>query len=230
MPGRYRQAHNQNRSRFYVLLSIIFVVVMYKWGIPLFMNIVAGGGAERAIINQQDIIPPQTPIISALVDATNSARITIEGYTEAGANVELLLNDKTDKLGTADTTGYFSFDSLLISGQNRVQVRAKDSSGNESMSSLSLVILDTKPVEITIASPRDGSEYAGRNNQVVDIKGSVDKPEAQVLINNSFVSVDAQGNFSHRFMLASGENNLTITATDKAGNKDEKTIKLVFTP
>lgn len=227
MPGRYRQTHNSNKSRFYILLSVIFVVVMYKWGILLFMNIIAGSGAER-VSTGQDIIPPQTPIISALDEATNSARIKVDGYTEAGANVELILNDKTDKLGTADTNGYFSFDSLLISGQNRIQVRAKDVAGNESMSELSLVTLDTKPVELTVASPKDGSEFAGRNNQVVDIKGSVNKTEAQVLINNSFVSLDADGNFSHRFMLANGENTLTITATDVAGNKAEKTIKLFF--
>ena len=191
------------------------------------MNIIAGDGAER-VSTGQDIIPPQTPIISALAEATNSARITVDGYTEAGANVELVLNDKTDKLGTADSNGYFSFDSLLISGQNRIQVRAKDTASNESMSELILVTLDTKPIELTVASPKDGSEFAGRNNQVVDIKGSVNKTDAQVLINNSFVSLDADGNFSHRFMLANGENTLTITATDVAGNKAEKTIKLFF--
>ncbi len=193
------------------------------------MNIVAGTGAQR-ISTGDDIIPPQTPVFSALSDATNSARIFVEGYTEANASVELMLNDKTDKIEKADEGGYFSFDSLLVSGENRVQVRAKDEAGNESLSELSLVTLDVKPIELTIASPKDGTEYIGRVNQVIDIKGSVDKPNSQVLINNSFVSLDSEGNFSHRMMLSAGENIITINVTDKAGNSTSKSLRLIFTP
>jgi bacillopeptidase F len=229
MPGRYRQTHNNKRSRFYILLSIVFVVVMAKWGIPLFVNLVAGTGAQR-ISTGKDIIPPQTPIISALPDATNSAGIIIEGYTEVGATVDLLLNDVLNKQIKADANGYFSFSTLLASGQNRIQVKAQDEAGNESSSEVSLITLDTKPVDLVIASPKDGTEYIGSINQVVDITGSVSKPESQVLINNSFTIVDKDGNFDHRFMLSNGDNNITISATDNAGNTSAKTIKLTYTP
>ena len=229
MPGRYRQSHTNSRSRFYIFLSIVFVVVMYKWGLPLFMNVVAGNGAQR-VSTGGDIIPPQTPILSALPDATNSARIVVDGYTEAGASVELLLNDKSDKLGKADTNGYFTFDSILASGSNRVQVRAKDDANNESMSEVSMVILDTKLIDLVISSPKDGTEYIGSTNQVVDITGSVSKPESQVLVNNSFTTVDKDGNFDNRFMLSGGDNTITVIATDNAGNTSTKSIKLTYTP
>lgn len=229
MSGRYKQSQNKSRSRFYIFLSVVFVIVMIKWGIPLFMNMVAGNGAQRVNIDN-DIIPPQAPIISALPDATNSARIVIEGYTEAAASVELLLNDQVDKINVADQTGSFVFETSLISGQNRVQIRAKDSKGNESMSQVTLVSYDNKPIELTVSTPKDGSEYFGKINQVIDIKGEVDKAGSQVLINNSFVQVDRSGAFIHRFMLSGGENMIKIVASDKAGNTAEKTLRLIYTP
>lgn len=228
MPGRYKQSQNKHRSRFYILLSVIFVVVMFKWGIPLFMSLIAGNGAQRAVTGK-DIIPPQTPVISALPEATNSARIVVEGYTEAGASVDLLLNDQVDKVMTADQTGMFSFQTVLISGQNRIQLRAKDEAGNESMSEVSLITYDNKPINLTITSPKDGSEYFGKTNQVIDINGSVDKANSQVTINNSFVQVNSDGTFVHRFMLSGGENTLTIVATDKAGNTAQETLTLSYT-
>lgn len=229
MSGRYKQSKNRNRSRFYLLLSVVFVVVMFKWGIPLFMNLVAGNGAQR-INEAKDIIPPQSPIISALPEATNSARIVIEGYSEKGAQIELLVNDLVEKISAADETGTFVFESNLISGQNRIQLRAKDEAGNESMSEVSLVTFDSKPIELIVQSPKDGSEYFGKSNQVIDIKGEIDKPSGQVTINNSFVQVDKNGAFVHRFMLSDGENTIKVVASDNAGNSTEKTIKLNYTP
>lgn len=229
MAGRYKQSQNKHRSRFYILLSVIFVIAMFKWGLPLFMNLVAGGGATR-LDPSKDIIPPQSPIISALPDATNSARIVVEGFTEPDANVELLLNDQVEKILKADMSGSFLFETLLKSGQNRVQLRAKDEANNESLSEVYLVTMDSKPIELIVSTPKDGSEYFGRTNQVIDIKGEVDKSGSQVTVNNSFVMVDKDGAFLHRFMLSGGENIINIVATDKAGNTTEKSMRLIFTP
>lgn len=212
-----------------MLLSVVFVIVMFKWGIPLFMNLVAGGGGQR-VNTDVDIIPPQSPVISALPYATNSAHIFIEGYTEAGANVELILNDQTNKINKADETGVFTFDTTLVFGQNKIQLKAKDEKGNESVSVVTMVDYDNKPVLLTITSPKDGSEYFGKTNQVIDIKGEVDKDNCQVLINSSFVQVDRDGAFLHRFMLSGGENIINVVASDKAGNTAEKSFRLIYTP
>lgn len=229
MSGRYKQSQNKSRSRFYILLSVVFVVVMFKWGIPLFVNLVAGSGAQR-VDTTKDIIPPQSPIISALPEATNSARLYIEGFTEAEANVELILNDQTDKMVKASGTGEFVFDSVLIAGQNKIQLRAKDEAGNESMSEVTMIEYDNKPIELTIASPSDGSEYFGKTSQVIDIKGNVSKANSQVTINNSFVQVDRSGAFLHRFMLSGGENIIKVVVADKAGNSAEKSFRIIYTP
>ena len=193
------------------------------------MDFVAGNGAVR-VNTSKDIIPPQSPIISALPEATNSARVAVEGFTEKGTQVQILVNDIVDKVDIADDSGLFSFETNLIPGLNRIQLRAKDAANNESMSEVTLITFDNKPIELIVVSPKDGSEYFGKINQIIDIKGEINKTDGQVLINNSFVQVDKTGQFVHRFMLSGGENTIKVVASDKAGNTAEKTLKLVYTP
>ncbi len=229
MAGRYRTSNENNRSRFYILLSVIFVIVMFKWGIPFFVNIIAGKGAVRQ--NEvKDVIPPQAPVISALPDATNSSSLLVEGFTEADASLELLVNDAISKTDKAGADGAFSILTRIIVGSNRVYLRATDSAGNSSTSEVEIVVFDDKQIELSLTSPKDGSEFFGKGNQVIDIAGVVNKTDSQVIINNSFVVVDKEGKFNHRYQLADGSNDIKIIASDKAGNTAERTIKVLYTP
>ena len=168
MAGRYRTSREKNRSRFYIFLSIIFVLVMFKWGIPFFVNIIAGKGEVKQ--NQdKDVIPPQSPVLSALPEATNSSSLLVEGYTEAGASLDLLKNDSVSTASEAGGDGSFSMVGTLASGSNRVYLRATDKSGNTSTSEVKMVTLDNKEIGLSIVSPRDGSEFFGKNNRVIDI-------------------------------------------------------------
>lgn len=212
-----------------MLLSVIFIVVMYKWGIPFFVEVIAGKGS--VLINQeQDVIPPQSPVLSALPEATGSASILVEGYTEAGAALDLMVNDAISQTSKAEADGSFAIYGILSIGSNRVYVRAADEAGNVSSSEVKLVSFDNKPVVLTVLSPKDGSEFFGKNNQVIDITGEVNKAYSQVIINNSFVVLDKEGKFSHRFQLADGNNEIKIVASDRAGNTDETMIKILYTP
>lgn len=229
MAGRYRASKEKNRSRYYILLSIVFVIVLVKWGIPFFIGVVAGDGAPRQNLDK-DIIPPQAPTLSALPEATNSASLLVEGYTEAGASLDILINDQISLTDKAKGDGSFSSVATLDSESNRVQVRATDESGNFSMSEVEIVGLDRKPIEITVSSPKDGTEFFGKNNQVIDINGETNKTDSQVIINSSFVVVDKNGAFVHRIQLQSGNNEIRVVASDKAGNSSESVFTLVYTP
>jgi len=77
---------------------------------------------------------------------------------------------------------------------------------------------------------KDGTEYIGKNSQTVEINGKVNKPNTQVLANNSFVDVGRDGTFSHKMQLSAGDNTIKIVASDKAGNKDEVELKLIYSP
>jgi hypothetical protein len=229
MAGSYRQKQENNRSRFYILLSIVFIVVMFKWGIPAIMNVIAGPGGVK-VSTDKDIIPPQAPDLSALPEATNSGSVSVEGYTEKGAALSLLVNDLMTANQIASDDGSFKFSATLVPGTNRIQVKAADSAGNESQSEIKLVTYDNKPLEMTVSSPKDGSQYMGKNNQTVDIQGSVNKSDSQVLINNSFVMLGKDGTFVYRIQLNAGDNPIKIIASDQSGNTLEKDLKLVYTP
>lgn len=227
--GRYRKSQEGGKSRFYLLLSVVFIFVMVKWGFPLFIKIIAGKGVQ--VSNKtEDIIPPQPPIISALPEATNSAEIAVEGFTEQDAQIELMVNDTLNKTDKAKPDGSFSFLGGLSTGSNRLQIRAVDAAGNASLSEVKIVIFDKEPISLSITSPKDGSEFIGKNSQSIEIVGKTNKQNAQVIANNSFVDVNRDGTFVHRLLLANGDNTIKIVASDKAGNVAEETIKVVFTP
>ncbi len=229
MSGRYRRAQEGNRSRFYFLLSAIFIFVIIKWGFPLFLKIIAGNAIDKTQ-QEVDIIPPQTPLLSALPEATNEAEIMVEGYTEASAKLELTVNDVLTKTDTAKEDGSFLLSATIQTGNNRIQVRAVDTANNASLSEVKIVTLDKEPVTLTISSPKDGTEYIGKNSQSVEITGKVSKANVEVIANNSFVSVNRDGTFVHKLLLSQGENNIEIIASDKAGNTDKQTLKLTYSP
>jgi bacillopeptidase F len=229
MAGRYRTSRERNKSRYYILLSVIFVIVLMKWGIPFFIDVVAGKGATRQTVDK-DVIPPQAPTLSALPDATNSAFLLVEGYTEPLAALDILINDKISVTDKAKEDGSFSSIATLDADSNRVQVRATDEAGNFSVSEVDIVSLDRKPIEITISSPKDGSEFFGKNSQIVDIKGETNKPDSQVIINSSFVVLDKDGGFVHRIQLQNGNNEIKVIASDSAGNSAEMIFTLLYTP
>jgi hypothetical protein len=92
------------------------------------------------------------------------------------------------------------------------------------MSEIKLVNLDKEKLELTIASPKDGMEFFGKNSQVIEIVGKINKQGSQVVANNSFVNVNRDGTFVHKLQLVPGENKIQFLAQDKAGNKIEQNI------
>ena len=230
MTGNYRSSNTKNKSRFYLLLSVIFVFVMFKWGLPFFINIISGPEKIAEEAAYDDGLPPQVPALSALPEATNSGQLKVEGYTEAEATVELYLNDVLSETKTVDTDGYFIFNPKLTEETTRIYVKARDKKNLMSQSPVSVVILDKKPVKLTLLTPKDGNEYFGSNSQTIDVSGNVSKFEATVLVNDSYAMVDKTGNFTQRIMLGNGENKIRIKAVDKAGNVSELSLTVNFVP
>lgn len=230
MTGSYRANSQKNNSRFYLLLSVIFIFVVFKWGLPLFINIISGPEKTGQESTYNDDLPPQVPVLSALPEATNSGKIKVEGYTEPEATAELYLNDVLVETQKVDTNGYFSFEAQLVEETSRIYIKAKDANNLFSQSPVTIVTLDKKPVKLTVTNPKDGNEYYGGNNQTVDVTGTVSKIEATVLVNDSYAMVDKAGNFTQRIMLVNGENKLVIKAIDKAGNGSEQVVTVNFIP
>ncbi|MBI3282902.1 hypothetical protein HYZ70_02390, partial [Candidatus Curtissbacteria bacterium] len=130
----YRVAKKKSRSLAYLVLAVILAFAMFKWGLPFFIDILAGPGKDIKTTQNDDKLPPQTPILSALPEATNSASLAVEGFTEVDAEVILLINDEQVGSDRADKEGAFSIDIKLNDGENRILVKARDMAGNESES------------------------------------------------------------------------------------------------
>ncbi len=213
------------------ILAIVLVVVMFKWGLPWFINVLAGpSGPKASNVNPgEDVVPPQIPILSPLPEATNSASIKVDGYTEANVEVDAFLNDQQIANTNSDDRGAFKLEFKLSDGVNRIQVKAKDKAGNTSQSVVKNVNFDKKVVDVTIDSPKDGSEIFGQNNQNVTFSGKTTKPDATVTVNGNYARLDADGNFSLIVRLSQGDNNVSVKATDRAGNTVEKIVKVKLT-
>lgn len=215
----------------YFILAVVFVVVMFKWGLPWFVNILAGptGPKVTDINTSDDIVPPQTPTLFPLPEATNSATILVEGYTEADAEINVYRDDDLANTDRSDEKGVFKVELKLNEGENRIQVRARDSKGNESQSVVRTVIYDKSGVNLTVDSPTDDTEIFGQKNQNVPFTGKVSKPEATVTVNGNYARVNADGNFTVTVRLYQGDNNILVRAVDRAGNVAEKTVRVILT-
>jgi hypothetical protein len=80
---------------------------------------------------------------------------------------------------------------------------------------------DKKEPKLEISQPKDGATI---DEESVEVKGTTDI-SASVEINGDEVENNL-GSFTHSVDLEEGDNTITITATDSAGNKAEKTIKV----
>ena len=77
-----------------------------------------------------------------------------------------------------------------------------------------------------ILSPNNGEEIASVDSRVL-VSGTVNE-ESTVLVNTHFTVVDASGNFQTQLAVTGGENIITVTAKDLAGNEATSSIKIIF--
>lgn len=229
---RYRYGSKKNKSGLiYFMLTVLFVFFMVKWGVPLFINLVAGptGTKGGLLSSSEDNVPPQTPIISALAEATNSAQIKIAGYTEPNVEISVWRNEEMTASDKSDDQGSFKINLRLVDGENRIQVKAKDNKENESESVVKTIIYDKSEITLTVESPADGAEVFGKSSQNLTVSGKLNQSEAVVTVNGRFARVDGEGKFSVAIRLNEGDNDLVVKAVGRAGNAAEKTIKVKLT-
>jgi hypothetical protein len=118
--------------------------------------------------------------------------------------------------------GWWLIDELypLEEGVNELVVEARDEAGNIEVIRLT-VTLDTISPALTIIEPLDGFKT---KKEQVNIIGTTE-PGATLSIGGQLVT-DTDGSFSVPYNLVKGDNMVTITATDDAGNTASKTLKV----
>ncbi|TNV15159.1 BapA prefix-like domain-containing protein [Buttiauxella sp. B2] len=199
-----------------------------------------------------DTTAPTAPVITSVADdvapitgnvtsgqATNDPRPTITGSGEIGSTITIL--DNNISIGTAlvgaGGTWTFTPSSDLINGSHPITVTSTDAAGNVSAPSTRFSVnvdtLTTAPVITTVAdnvgTPGPVVSGVPTNDNMPTFTGTAEANSTLTISDNgsviAIVPVDGTGNWTYtpNPALTDGSHNLTITATDSAGNVSSAT-------
>lgn len=230
-----RVEEKRTKTRLYKIVgtSVLILILLIALGIPLLVKVSALLGSINSSgtnPDSTDKTPPFAPVLSSINSATNSAQLKIEGYAEAESTIILKINGDIVKEELLSLDGNFSFTDLkLETGSNTIYATAIDKAGNESAISNELTVYFKKGAPtIELLEPAENQSY-GKNQQTIAISGKTD-PENTIYINDRFVPVENEGNFSYQLKLNDGENKLKIVARDTAGNETELIRTVTYSP
>lgn len=201
-----------------LILGFIFVIL------PAFIGII-NTYLNKNPFPTQEVTLLQTPLVDAPPPATNQRELTLSGYSPTGTGVVLVLNGQQSSTAQTSDEGRFELKFNLINGSNDISVFATDESGAESPTSRVFTVdYDQDPPQLIIDTPANGAEFDKKTTSV-EIQGVTDKG-ASVTINGRIVLVDSDGVFKGTSTIGDGDNEVTIVATDKAGNTTEQKLTI----
>lgn len=200
-----------------VLLSVLVIIP----GVIRFL------GGSSAIVEVDDSLPPQTPILAAPVTATFSATLSLSGFTTKNSEVIFLKNGQQDQTAMADDGGNFTAEMSLEKGENLVTAYAKKGDQESGVSEQYTILFDDEKPLIELEEPKENQSIQGKKSQMVAVKGKTE-PSSRLTLNDRLIFVTADGTFSTSHRLENGENVLNFRSVDAAGNTTEKQIKVSF--
>lgn len=215
---------------FYILLSLVFVVFLLRFGIGIvssfagfIMNLV-GSSTTRPISEDSFIAPPR---IDPLPRSIKENKINVTGNAAAGTTVLVYLND-TFKEVISNSSGEFNASLELYQNiPNEIYSVVQNGNKTSPQSNKFIVIVDKEAPKLEIISPSNDNTFYGETNRQVKIEGQ-SEVEAKVVINDRITIVRSDGKFEYLVRLENGENTFKIKATDEAGNETEIEYKLYF--
>lgn len=222
----------EDQTKRNVIVTVIGIAlilgILWKFGLPLMATasfMLAGGKDQSTEQEKPAYVAP--PTLNDTYTATNSAKISISGSTMKNATISLFVNNaKIDSQVVKDANS-FTFDNVpLIHGENSLKVQADVQGVKSDYSNMVTIQYLSKAPELSIDSPSNDAEFQ-KENKVADIKGKTD-PGVKVTVNDFWAIVDTDGNYSYSLPLHTGDNEIKVTASDDAGNKTEKQIKVRY--
>lgn len=158
--------------------------------------------------------------------ATNSAQIVLTGSVINYSKLDFYINGEVVEKKSMTTTDIFTVEiGDLERGENEVYIKATTEDGKSTKKTpvYKVVYKDEKP-KLEISEPAD---KATLSNPEVTVKGSTDQ-EVLIKVNDMPVVVDVNGGFDSSVRLKEGDNTIVITASDTAGNTEEKTLTVTY--
>lgn len=209
---------------------------LLAWILPAFigglsvLNRLKPSDKPIAQISDSTAIAP--PVLNIPFESTNSGTINIKGYASAQNTVEIYLDDELKTRIISNDDGSFSSDDINLNfGTNNLYGKTVDDKGNKSLPSKTIrLYYDNEKPKLEIKEPEDNKTITGGDKKVT-VSGTVDSQKSiKVSINDIKVIVNSNGDFSKVIDLNDGDNNITINATDTAGNNTQITRKVIYQP
>jgi hypothetical protein len=205
----------------------------------------SGFSAEVSkFIPVSDTQSPQVTITSPATSGkytTSTSSINLGGSASDNVGVTQVTWSKNGGgSGTATGTTSWSIKGISLSaGQNTITVTAKDATGNQGTAVISvnytaLSSADTQPPQVAITSPTTDGSYTISSSRV-SLAGTASDNVGVTQVTWSSTgggSGTATGTTSwsiRRIRLSSGENTITVTAKDDAGNQSGVVITVTST-
>lgn len=227
--GRLEDKKAKKRLALAIAGTIAFLAFFGVFGLKLLVGfsllVDKLRGSSPTPVPAQTLILP--PILDSLPTATKSATLTIHGTGQEGLTVIIYINDTESKKTMVAKDGSFSIALPTLSdGTNSISAKLTDNKGNTSDLSniLAVTIKKTAPI-LELTSPEDNSTVNGDDNKV-NVAGKTEE-DTRITVNGRIVVVRSDATFSYSYPLNSGDNKLTIVATDGAGNQttNERNVK-----
>lgn len=228
--ARYRSKQDKRQALAYLGLSLVFVFLIIRFGVPGFIQLVSWWTGKDAQKQEVDLgIPPQPPVLGDVPVATFSSQIKVEGFAMENTTVKLSVDGEAIDEVAAGDDGNFVFEKIsLKEGKNELSFVTINEKDKESQPTKTTVTYDKTAPEIEILEPQNEAQVVGVAAQNISIKGKVDSNETEVRVNGNFVIVGSDEHFEYRTRLSPGLNEFVITAVDEAGNKSELLLRVNF--
>ena len=165
------------------------------------------------------------PELYDVPDATNSARIRVDGRGTKDTQLTIYVNDEVAERVDMDDEDEFEAYLSLESGKNEILLETEDEDKKRSKDSeIYTVYVITEKPELNIGTPSDGDVVDSPDIAVI---GDVSEG-ASVRINNSPVVVSSDGSFRKELRLREGENKIVVRALDIADNETSVELTVRF--
>ena len=170
-------------------------------------------------ITINDISPPAQPTLNTLTSPTNISPQILSGTKET--NTSIWINGI--EVIPLDLLTDWSYSYNLSEGTNNISITSRDAAGNKSASITTTIILDTSAPEAptlnTVVSPTNISPQILSGNK---------ETNSSIWINGTeVISINSDIAWSYTFDLFEGNNSISITSRDTAGNESLPIITTV---
>ncbi len=227
-----RSVERQTKRTLFLTISgiIVILVLLVMFGIPFLINLSLVFEKTKDTDTTQDTKSEtyiQPPVLNEMFSATNSGAISVDGIADEGDSLILYVNDEKKEQIDRPSNKKFTFpDVQLDKGKNTIKVKALSDKDKSNFSNELTVSFIIDPPSLSIDEPPDGKTFS-KDFNTANIKGKTD-PKVKVTVNGFWAIVDSEGKYQYTLPLQNGENQIKIVATDEAGNKTEKEIKVTY--